>query len=269
MLKLMRRQSLALTYGGLLVSLLASGCGGSSTNDSKATGGSGGEPPGGASGGAASGSGGSANASGGSGTGKGTGGASANGGSSNGGTGNVRTTGERSTPLPRPTCPETPPNKGTSCTNGLTCSYGDSPLFECRQIARCEDQSWVYDQEGCDWAQPATCPSADPVDGSACDPGDRGFGSALTCVYDDGSTQCRCYGCDRLSPQPDCATAGPRWICAGAAIDLDCPLTAPNIGEGCATPGKECEYGDPCSGGMDAFCRGGSWDFGGGAICGS
>jgi len=178
--------------------------------------------------------------------------------SSDGGTANIRTSGERSVPLPRVACPESSPADGDSCSssNGLSCGYGESGVWGCRALMIC--QSGVWEERRSECPQPPTCPSETPEAGAKCNSG----GADTTACAFPGGVLCNCYDCDRLSPQyPGCRQSGTTWLCWQPPADLDCPLVAPNAGEGCDAPqGKECAYGDACGGGITMLCRLGIWE---------
>lgn len=189
----------------------------------------------------------------------GSGSAGAGGADNSAGAGAIRTTGERSEPLPPPSCPATIPDNGSACSEaGKLCSYGNSARFACRDRARCEGGTWQVDGSGCESTQPATCTAA-PSDGASCE-ANGPLGNALLCSYP-GGVLCSCFACDRLSPQyPNCTQGGPTFICTAPPKDLDCPLTAPNAGDGCTAPGTQCVYGLPCGGGATLLCHSGEWE---------
>jgi len=175
-----------------------------------------------------------------------------------GGTGNIRTTGERAVPLPRKDCPESAPTEGAACagSNALVCGYGDSATWGCRALFVCQSERWEQRRFEC--TDPPACPSETPQSGAKCE----SRGNDFTACGFPGGVLCDCYACDRLSPQyPSCRQTGTTWICWQPLADLDCPLIAPNAGEGCDAPqGKECEYGDTCGGGAKMLCRLGIWE---------
>jgi hypothetical protein len=171
-------------------------------------------------------------------------------------------TGPRPTPLPRPHCPTTEPNAGDTCSNAsLYCEYGDSPAVNCRTAYTCAKAdagtAWVADIAlskvyACDSA--ASCPST-PAPRTPCDVGS--LGSA--CKYP--GLVCSC----RLSSHHM-----PGWSCLGAPENPICPEYLPNIGEGCAPNGVECDYAvDSCdpTPNRTLFCYEGAWERGRDLTC--
>jgi len=227
-------------------SLALLGCGGNATQQAASAG----APA------SAAGVGGSGNAS--SETQGGSAGSTVAGASNEGGTGNIRTTGERSVPLPRTECPESTPIAGDACllSNDLSCGYGDSGTWGCRARFICNSGTWEERRSQCTEQSP-TCPAQEPQAGAKCI---AGGGVTNACAFPSGAL-CNCYPCDRFSPQERaCSKTGTTWVCWQPSPDLDCPLVAPNAGEGCDARGKECTYGDPCAGGTNMSCRSGVWE---------
>lgn len=181
----------------------------------------------------------------------------------------IRRDGERSEPLPTTVCPAQAPQEGSACdAEGVSCSFGDDPRWECRAIYHCRASSWEWVAPGdCLDTPPELCPSAPPESGHACAPA-RGepFVNPVACMY--GERRCECYSCAThlLSHPVPCE----HWNCWGAPEDLDCPAAAPNAGDGClfAAQGKVCEYGDPCTrSGVSFLCRNRVWEVGEGTAC--
>jgi hypothetical protein len=164
-------------------------------------------------------------------------------------------------PLSRPACPEQEPAAGTDCgLEGIECSYGSSVVWMCRHLATCWHYSWQVIRNPCPQPPEGFCPEAPPTDGQECtpDPAITPIEVArvllwATCVYD-GGVACECF-----SWCGDVASCPFRWECFGPPDDPDCPLVVPNLGQGCATEGTECNYGDPCKTGERVICRDGLW----------
>ena len=168
-------------------------------------------------------------------------------------------TGPRPTPLPRPKCPTTEPNAGDACDQeALYCEYGEAPAVYCRSAYTCENagagNAWVTDAAltkvyPCTPATPTVCPSA-PAARSPCDASLLG----LACQYP--GLVCHCSLPSKGQPG---------WACFGAPENLACPEHLPNIGEGCAPNGIECDYAfDSCDPTPDreVFCYEGAWEAG-------
>jgi hypothetical protein len=170
----------------------------------------------------------------------------------------------RPVPSARPKCPTLEPNNGDACPDAtLTCSYGDAPAAPCRDVYECQQGgaglTWTLDPTRqisypCTALPAGYCPATPPDQLSACT-----LSSYNTpCVY--GSLLCYCGGTgDNLQP-------GVRgmWDCVGPPADQDCPATLPNLGEGCASPGTECDYAEGC---LDpetgnVLCHDGAWELG-------
>ena len=175
---------------------------------------------------------------------------------------------ERAVPLARPQCPEQEPQAGTDCTpEGIVCSYGSSVSSLCRATYTCSGYSWMVASEGpCVEPPEGYCPEVPPTNRERCvasGPDDPAmwtdFRSGTTCEYD-GGVGCECHCCfPELGEQVEELLA---WVCQYPPEDLNCPLVAPNLGEGCATEGTECTYGDPCRSGHKVACRDGVWEYG-------
>jgi hypothetical protein len=217
----------------------ASGQGGS--GGAQATGGTGGKGGGtggsdgasGSSGAASGGANGTGGASGGTGASAGTG---ASGGSSgttggtgaaggaSGGAGGTNT--DAGSDAARPACPSSPPSDSI-CAEGLSCSYGDHPLADCRDRYVCTaGGTWLSTHPAC--APPPACATLPefPVFGMACAP------HGQDCFLD-GGIYCRCAKC------PTCTE--PQWTCQ-APLTPPCPGLLPNLGQPCSHSGS-CEYG--------------------------
>jgi hypothetical protein len=174
------------------------------------------------------------------------------------GGGSIRTTGDRAQPLPPPRCPATAPMENSPCTiQGLSCSWGDSTEWRNRSWFECISGRWNQFSPGRGESQPAMCPATTP-NGATCP---EAVEFSIVCSYPEG-VLCVCYPCDGRSPGIACDDEGRSpWTCSGPPTDLDCPLLAPNLGDGCNFPNKECKYGDWCrGGGVTLFCFGGEWE---------
>jgi len=168
-----------------------------------------------------------------------------------------RLTGDRAVPTAPPRCPGSKPADGDSCDEeGLGCTYGDSPVWSCRSSAKCLSGSWSIDSPNC--GETAVC-RAEVKAGEPCEAASMSRASA--CGHLD--SLCACYTCNRFSPEYDSCLLGngSTWQCWKAPEDLDCPLTPPNLGDGCSSQGKSCTYGDACDpSGLIVLCRLGEWE---------
>lgn len=175
-----------------------------------------------------------------------------------------RLSGERAVPGSRPICPDGV-EEGQACTeDGLWCSYGDSKTWRCRTVFSCVNATWKVIKPGCETPEQPCSPV--PKHQSPCEPKASISDTIFTpkrCVTQDG--YCECFICDRFLPEDsECLTEGTKWQCFSPPQNLDCPLLAPNYGEGCSTPGTYCFYGVNCNeAGMGALCRNGVWEYAG------
>jgi hypothetical protein len=149
----------------------------------------------------------------------------------------------------------------------------------CRPRYTCTGHSWQLVSEGsCVEPPEGYCPEAPPTTGGACttDPINEAhmtrlfpYHTGITCEYDSG-VGCECYYCEVANcpnsycpPEicPDSYSASVfAWVCHDPPADLNCPLVMPNLGEGCATEGTECTYGELCASGERVACRDGVWE---------
>jgi len=172
----------------------------------------------------------------------------------------------RPEPLPRPRCPESEPALDERCAEaGLLCSYGTSPTPHCRRYYKCEAETWIpdpaiYDQNyPCEELPSGYCPQ-EPAHETACTTAAFGL---IPCEYD--ALACYCVA-NTIEPIPGATGV---WKCYGPPADAACPRVLPNIGEGCATQGVECNYtpylcdAPPYS---TVFCYQGEWEEGTGAV---
>ncbi len=171
-------------------------------------------------------------------------------------------TGVRPTPLPRPVCPSSAPSVGTPCSPpDLACTYGDSPAAQCREYYHCASAdsgsiTWQIDASfasgvPCIALSPSACPATPPKAGDACGievPG-------MPCQYQNQSCLC----------EPGKDESKGIWNCYGPPVDVRCPALLPNLGEGCDTPGVQCDYAiDGCflPENSVVFCYQGAWEVG-------
>jgi hypothetical protein len=196
----------------ILLSVLLSGCGGSTVRPSHQN--SGGASSDGGPGGASS-EGGSGGAS------------------SEGGTGDVG--GNVPTEKPPMVCPAVPPRAGEMCTTGLRCSYGDDPRVGCRPRFSC-DGTWASAGED-------NCPTLLDCSSLAAPPKDHDRCEMVGADCSTGPRYCRCETCT--------SCAGPSiWICTQPPA-APCPPVMPNDGAACEPPGLSCSYGAcPVPGGV-------------------
>lgn len=173
-------------------------------------------------------------------------------------------TGPRPTTLPRPQCPTTEPSVGDSCTiNALYCGYGDSPAANCRRAYTCTQTNgssqWLLDATVTQ-AGPCVMPIAGQCPPAAAPrmPCDRGALS-VACQYPGLVCQCQLSSRDL-----------PGWVCLGAPENILCPELLPNVGDGCAPNGIECDYAvnscDPTPN-RTLFCYQGAWERGQDLAC--
>jgi hypothetical protein len=160
---------------------------------------------------------------------------------------------EREKPLPPPVCPDLEPGDGEACDpDRLICSYGDSPTPLCRRYYHCDAGRWALDRAlECQKLPDDYCPAA-PAQGKACVVEVPG----LPCSFDD-DVSCVCVGSLAARGQPG------SWHCYGPPSNKACPATLPNIGEGCATNGVQCNYAaDGCSAPPNStvYCFEGAWE---------
>jgi hypothetical protein len=127
-------------------------------------------------------------------------------------------------------CPPALPSAGPCAPAGRLCTYGSAPREECRDRATCMDGQWVVKPGTCPApAQPSACPDAAPKMGPP------GCTANLLCRYADG-TECQCLD--------NAALHMTMWICNVPQMGSpQCPLTPPNAGTTCDSPGKTCSYG--------------------------
>jgi hypothetical protein len=172
--------------------------------------------------------------------------------------------GPRPVPTAGPACPQAEPADGAACdTPLLTCAYGDSASAACRRSYDCQESAasakWVLNtalQESypCSTLPADYCPATPPVELTPC----TVAAYNMPCVY--GSLVCYCGG---FSVPMDAGSSG-KWGCVGPPADLACPALLPNVGEGCASEGTECDYADGCldPASANVFCHGGAWEQG-------
>jgi hypothetical protein len=155
-------------------------------------------------------------------------------------------------------CPATAPKSGDACTSMVTCTYGDSPVGDCRQRFFCNGSTFQDQTTGtiCPPPGQAGCPATSPTNGASCGgPSDP----EITCGYPD-ATVCTCAAC---VGGPACLPSNPKsWHCAGAPA-APCPASLPNAGSACSLPsGTMCTYGFACGGGGQATqCTAGAWQW--------
>jgi hypothetical protein len=168
----------------------------------------------------------------------------------------------RAVSLARPLCPSTDPIVGEACTSpSLACSYGDAVVSWCRRHYECRNGFWQepetigrYAANLCSNHPPGLCPKAPPHE-KPCEVAEVEQGSYVPCEYP-GLT-CWCEASRREAGNPG------TWQCYGPPLDIRCPSTLPNIGEGCASSGAECSYvptgcySFPYS---SVFCFEGQWE---------
>jgi hypothetical protein len=146
--------------------------------------------------------------------------------------------GDRPPPLPRPECPPAEPIEGDACQRpGLACAYGMGSISPCRSYYACSEGTWKRDAMfqktyPCQEVPPGYCPSVPPPWGINCTISD--VGPPYPCVYE--GLLCFC-----TSPFGGPGGAG-NWFCYGPPANAQCPASLPNIGEGCDTPGVQCNY---------------------------
>jgi len=172
--------------------------------------------------------------------------------------------GPRPVPTARPDCPQAEPVDGAACDLPThTCSYGDSAAVACRRSYDClmsgVGATWVLNTAlqasyPCSTLPPGYCPATPPPELTPC----TVAAYNIPCTY--GVLVCYCGGFG----VPMAAGSPGKWGCAGPPADLACPALLPNIGEGCAAEGTECDYAngclDPRTG--NVFCHEGAWEQG-------
>jgi hypothetical protein len=157
-------------------------------------------------------------------------------------------------PLPKPSCPEQPPESGSPCDSiDEQCSYGDETFWGCRSLFLCMPEGWLERERPCAEPQAGFCP-AEIQPGQPCAPANVSPQTFAACTY--GSTACFCPTCD---VDWRCGF-GQVWLCIAPPEDRDCPEVPPNAGDGCGETGQRCVYGDPCHGGVILFCRREAWE---------
>jgi hypothetical protein len=136
---------------------------------------------------------------------------------------------------------------GSCSDEGLLCTYGESPLADCRDRAECRGGAFLAATPACSAPAAASeCPPRRPTQ-NGCPTVD------LLCAWEDG-TLCRCY---------DTGALGLVWFCEVVPIrGDDCPALVPNAGSLCDPGGPaHCEYGS-CqlsAHRVVAECSDGSW----------
>ena len=169
----------------------------------------------------------------------------------------------RPTPLPRPECPDEQPQPGDRCAVDAQqlCGWGDADDATCRSVLQCQARVWTapppysfFSPLACARSLPQDCPEQLPQQDTQCL---ISLGVPVKCAYA-GALTCYCGG-PRVS-QPGTLS---RWACYGPPDDVRCPERMPNLGEGCAEPGVECDYSpfyDPCLGPIASRrCSEGAW----------
>jgi hypothetical protein len=179
---------------------------------------------------------------------------------------------QRPEPLPRPQCPENAPQVGDNCDHaGLICTYGNSPNAECRRTYEC-NVTWKVppntppssSMNPCYEVPEGYCPPQAPEHDSECIMGPAGA-RQQPCEY--GELNCYCYT-GHIGYLDNSGSQGSPgvWGCYGPPEDPACPADLPNIGEGCDTPGTQCNYHfDGCISAEEnyVFCHEGVWGVGG------
>jgi len=149
---------------------------------------------------------------------------------------------------PPPTCPQSAPTAGTSCTGVGLCEYGSSFWPECDVLRQCDGATWsVVDKS-------SECPM--PMDAGACPVTDAGLSGTCSnlgwCEYP--TQECFCVTTCGGPPMP---TGNDSWACVSQSQG-DCPWPRPRFGAPCATEGKSCAY-TICCGGAAMLCTNGQW----------
>jgi hypothetical protein len=152
-------------------------------------------------------------------------------------------------------CPEEEPTDGEPCPEfGLSCSYGDALLPECRVTWSCRgasDLSWSGSEPDTDCATAQDdCPPTQPEF-------DDPITTRRTCAYDDVI----CVYAPLATEPCQCESSG--WHCS--EVDDACPARVPNDGTRCSDDELRCSYivehctGDSESESFSVICRDGSW----------
>jgi hypothetical protein len=146
-----------------------------------------------------------------------------------------------------------PPQTGSSCTNGVTCEYGTDAGLQCNTLATCTDGAWFVQaaQTG------APCPTAPPgANGCPATFADVPVGQACAvsagCAYADGL--CACTSAALGGPVESSRV----WVCAQSATG--CPEPRPRAGAACSEENQNCDYG-ACTvpGAPEMECTNGRW----------
>lgn len=124
-------------------------------------------------------------------------------------------------------CPPVEPSAGTSCTDGLDCTYGSHPRLACRKQYNCSSEHWAV-------APGIACPvlgdcnneTVKPQVGALCATPEH------DCLWSSG-LYCRCLA----SSGSGMAT----WDCYPSPSG--CPTTPPNKGQACDLSSKTCDFG--------------------------
>lgn len=135
-----------------------------------------------------------------------------------------------------------------SCqTEGLLCTYGDSPMSCGRTFAECRQGSYKLHISPCR-IPVDPCPAEVPAQGSNCSmpcgTPEQGCMSAA-CVY-------------RRGIFCTCQTSPPGWTCTPPITDPRCPDFMPQFGGTCSVEGATCNY-DRCRDGLGMSCTNGIW----------
>jgi hypothetical protein len=141
-------------------------------------------------------------------------------------------------------CPRVQPTEGAACPkNALRCSFGDSPIPECRSAFYCNGTRWLRSDTFGSCPSTAGCPGAPQSDLQCTKPGE-------VCPYSDG-TLCRC-GTDV------CSGGTSTWHCTSPSTrPVGCPAIIPNEGEPCTLVNTRCDY-EPA---VTAVCDDGAWSW--------
>ena len=150
-------------------------------------------------------------------------------------------------PCTAPTCPTSTPKPATSCPGAMKCSYpatcGGFDTFVC-QSDPTGAMTWTNYPGTCPGA---TCPTAEPANGSSCT-------SDMSCWW---ATACGALDTGKCAASS--ATGTRQWTVTKAVCSA-CPSKPPATGVACVGDVFSCNYSNGCGGFTQAYCKGGTWN---------